>query len=83
MGHLATLRLLSRGESRQYMEHRVRIAGSRQFPFDDQATEAVFELSRNVVRAFGEEIDLEPPPTIPPTSEVDGFDRHAIAQINA
>ena len=51
MGHLATLRLLSRGESRQYMEHRVRIAGSRQFPFDDQATEAVFELSRGNLRA--------------------------------
>jgi general secretion pathway protein A len=52
MGHLATLRLLSRGESRQYMEHRVRIAGSRQFPFDDQATEAVFELSRGNLRAI-------------------------------
>lgn len=51
MGHLATLRLLSRGESRQYMEHRIRIAGSRQFPFDDQATEAVFELSRGNLRA--------------------------------
>lgn len=51
MGHLATLRLLSRGESRQYMEHRVRVAGGRQFPFDDQATEAVFELSRGNLRA--------------------------------
>lgn len=51
MGHFATLRLLSRSESRQYMEHRVRIAGGRQFPFDDQATEAVFELSRGNLRA--------------------------------
>lgn len=52
MAHFATLRLLSRGESRQYMEHRVRIAGGRQFPFDDQATEAVFELSRGNLRAI-------------------------------
>jgi hypothetical protein len=52
MGHLASLRLLSRDESRQYMQHRVRIAGGREFPFDDQATEAVFELTRGNPRAI-------------------------------
>lgn len=52
MSHVATLRLLSRGESRQYMEHRVSIAGGRQFPFDDQATEAVYELTRGNLRAI-------------------------------
>lgn len=52
MAHLANLRLLSRGEARQYMEHRIRIAGSRQFLFDDQATEAVFELTRGNLRAI-------------------------------
>ena len=52
IAHVASLRLLSRGESRQYMEHRIRIAGSRQFLFDDQATEAVFELTRGNLRAI-------------------------------
>ena len=47
---------------------------------------SVFELSRDVVRAFGEEIDREPAPVIPATSAarlVDGFDRHAIPHMNA
>jgi type II secretory pathway predicted ATPase ExeA len=52
MGHLASLRLLSRDEARQYMQHRIRIAGGREFPFDDQATEAVFELTRGNLRAI-------------------------------
>jgi NitT/TauT family transport system ATP-binding protein len=71
--------VMSDGAFRQ--EIRVPIARPRSY--DDPA---VFELSRKVVRAFGEEIDREPPPAIPPGSEaslVDGFDRPAIAQMNA
>jgi type II secretory pathway predicted ATPase ExeA len=50
--HCAVLRLLSRGETRQYMEHRLRIAGSRQFPFDEPATDAVYEITRGNLRAI-------------------------------
>lgn len=51
MAHCATLRLLSRAESRNYMEHRLRIAGARTFPFDDPSTDAVFEMCRGNLRA--------------------------------
>ena len=52
MAHIATLRLLSRAETRDYMQHRVRIAGAPTFPFDPQATDAVFEVSRGNLRAI-------------------------------
>jgi len=52
MAHIATLRLLSRAETRDYMQHRVRIAGARTFPFDTQAVDAVFEISRGNLRAI-------------------------------
>ena len=52
MAHIAALRLLSRGETRDYMQHRVRIAGVRTFPFDAQAVDAVFEVSRGNLRAI-------------------------------
>jgi len=52
MAHIATLRLLSRAETRDYMQHRVRIAGAQTFPFDSQATDAVFEVSRGNLRAI-------------------------------
>jgi general secretion pathway protein A len=51
MAHCATLRLLSRTETRSYMEHRMRIAGARTFPFDEQSTDAVFEMCRGNLRA--------------------------------
>lgn len=50
--HCAVLRLLSRGETRNYMEHRLRIAGARQFPFDDPAADAVYEITRGNLRAI-------------------------------
>lgn len=71
--------VMSGGAFRQ--EIRVPIARPRSY--DDPA---VFELSRDVIRAFGEEIDREPVPAIPAIPEanlVDGFDRHAIRQMNA
>ncbi len=52
MAHIATLRLLSRAETRDYMQHRVRTAGAPTFPFDSQATDAVFEVSRGNLRAI-------------------------------
>jgi NitT/TauT family transport system ATP-binding protein len=61
----------------------IRVPISRPRSYDDPV---VFELSRDVVRAFGEEIDREPASAIPATSEaglVDGFDRHAIAKMKA
>ena len=52
MAHLATLRLLSREETRSYMEHRIRVAGGKELPFDHDAVEAVFEISRGNLRAI-------------------------------
>jgi type II secretory pathway predicted ATPase ExeA len=52
MAHIATLRLLSRAETTDYMQHRVRIAGARSFPFDTQAVDGVFEISRGNLRAI-------------------------------
>jgi type II secretory pathway predicted ATPase ExeA len=52
MTHIATLRLLSRAETRDYMQHRVRVAGAQTFPFDTQAVDAVFEVSRGNLRAI-------------------------------
>lgn len=52
MAHFANLRLLSRAESRNYMEHRMNIAGSHTFPFDEPSTDAVFEISRGNLRAI-------------------------------
>jgi len=52
MAHFASLRLLSRAETLDYMQHRVRVAGANNFPFDSQAVDAVFELSRGNLRAI-------------------------------
>ncbi len=52
MAHIATLRLLSRAETIDYMQHRLRIAGARTFLFDSQAVDAVFEVSRGNLRAI-------------------------------
>ena len=49
--HYATLRPLSRAESRQYIEHRCRIAGAKEIPFDDAAFDAIFEFARGNLRA--------------------------------
>lgn len=50
--HCSVLRLLSRGETRKYMEHRLRVAGSRQFAFDEPAVDAVHEITRGNLRAI-------------------------------
>jgi general secretion pathway protein A len=52
IAHYAELRLLSREETRRYVEHRCVIAGNLTPPFDDQAFDALYELSRGNLRAI-------------------------------
>jgi general secretion pathway protein A len=48
----ATLRLLSRDETGQYVEHRCAIAGAATSPFDSGAIEAIYEMSRGNMRTI-------------------------------
>lgn len=52
LNHCSTLRLLSRDETKQYLEHRCAVAGASDFPFDSGAAETVFEISRGNLRAI-------------------------------
>lgn len=52
IAHCATLRLLSREEARSYVEHRMNEAGARSQPFDDQALDAIYEITRGNLRAI-------------------------------
>lgn len=52
LAHVATLRLLSRAESAQYLEHRLAVAGAKTDLFDDRATDAVYEIARGNLRAI-------------------------------
>ncbi len=52
LAHYATLRLLSRDETRAYVHHRCVIAGAQADPFDGDAHEAIFEMSRGNLRAI-------------------------------
>ena len=52
LAHYATLRLLSREETRCYVLHRCTLAGATADPFDAEAHEAIFELSRGNLRAI-------------------------------
>ena len=52
MAHAATLRALSRDETRTYMTHRCRVAGVSTLPFDGEALEAIFEMSHGNLRAI-------------------------------
>jgi len=52
LAHYATLRLLSRDETRAYVEHRCTVAGAQADPFDDEAHEALFEISHGNLRAL-------------------------------
>jgi len=51
LAHVATLRLLSRDETRAYMEHRIAVAGGKELPFDHDAVDAVYEITRGNLRA--------------------------------
>lgn len=52
LAHCATLRLLSRQEAVQYINHRCRVAGRSESPFDTGALEAIYEISRGNLRAI-------------------------------
>ena len=52
LAHYAELRLLSRDETRAYVEHRCTLAGAHPHPFDDDAQESIFEMSRGNLRAI-------------------------------
>jgi general secretion pathway protein A len=52
IAHCGELRLLSREESGEYIEHRLKIAGIRIVPFDTAAVEAIYEMSRGNMRAI-------------------------------
>lgn len=51
IAHYGTLRLLSRDETRAYVEHRCTIAGATVVPFDEGAHDAIFEIGRGNLRA--------------------------------
>lgn len=51
LAHCASLRTLSRDETRSYLEHRCTIAGAPTLPFDDGAADAIFEIGRGNLRA--------------------------------
>lgn len=52
LSHVATLRLLSREETRDFIKHRMTIAGARAVPFDEHALEALYETARGNLRAI-------------------------------
>ena len=52
MVHFATLRMLSREETASYVEHRCAIAGNVTPPFDAQALDAIYEISRGNFRGI-------------------------------
>ena len=51
LAHYATLRLLSRDQTRAYVLHRCTVAGAQADPFDDGAHESIFEISHGNLRA--------------------------------
>ncbi len=53
LAHYATLKPLSRAETKGYLEHRCRIAGASSCPFDRRAIESIYELGRGNMRATG------------------------------
>jgi len=52
IAHHATLRLLGRGEARDYMTHRMDLAGSRSSAFEPEAVDAVYEITLGNLRAI-------------------------------
>lgn len=52
LAHYATLRLLSRDETRHYVVHRCALAGAHDDPFDADAHESIFEISLGNLRAI-------------------------------
>jgi ABC-type nitrate/sulfonate/bicarbonate transport system ATPase subunit len=58
----------------------IRVAVARPRSYDDPA---IFQISRDVIKAFGDEIDREPVPSLAATGGlVDDLDRNAAARMN-
>ena len=51
LGHVATLRTLSRDELQHYVEHRLTVAGATTVPMDAVAIDAIYEIGRGNLRA--------------------------------
>lgn len=51
LAHYATLRLLSREENRDYVAHRLNIAGTDHALFDNSALDALYEMTQGNLRA--------------------------------
>jgi hypothetical protein len=63
-------------------QQEMRVPITRPRSYDDIA---IFELSREVIRSFGDGADREPVPATMPTTEstlVDDLDRHTAARMN-
>ena len=52
MTHCTELRLLTKDETSQYLNHRITIAGGKKNMFEPQAIEAFYELSKGNMRAL-------------------------------
>lgn len=52
LAHVATLRLLSRAESADYVKHRGAVAGAKTDLFDERAIDAAYEITRGNLRAL-------------------------------
>lgn len=51
LAHYATLRPLSRSETKSYLEQRSTVAGTTTVPFDSKAVDAIYEIGRGNLRA--------------------------------
>lgn len=50
--HCGEIRLLSRDDTKRYLDHRVKIVGAAKSPFAEAAKEALFEVTRGNMRAL-------------------------------
>jgi len=49
--HYARLRTLTRDETKQYLRHRLTVAGASSVPFDDRALDAIYDIGAGNLRA--------------------------------
>ncbi len=49
--YYARLRTLTRDETRQYLRHRLQVAGASSLPFDDRALDAIYDVGAGNLRA--------------------------------
>jgi general secretion pathway protein A len=51
LSHFVQLQPMSREQSTRYLKHRCTIVGARKFPFDDDASTAIYDIARGNFRA--------------------------------